>query len=146
MKNIDTCNLILKTAARYGVDYRLDVQMDEEANCPQIQIDIDFVSSLAFSFFFNTETDNIYYCCISEIERDEIDQNFEGWEREFNSEKHPKNLSLIKSDNDNTVHVYGEIDKEKVSAAAINEVFEFFMKPTGVTATLAQKSLIKAAF
>ena len=146
MRNIDSCNLILKTAARFGVDYRLDVDIDEEANCPQIQIDIAFISSLAFSFFFNTETDNIYYGCISEIEQDEINQNFVTWEREFNSEKHPKNLSLIKSDDDNTVHIHGEIDKDKVSAEAINEVFEFFMNPTGVVAVLAEKSLIDCAF
>ena len=146
MKNIDSCNLILKTAARYGVDYYLNIGIDEEANCPQVQIDMDFVGSLAFSFFFNTETDNICYSCISELDRDEIDQNFETWEREFNSENHPKNLSLIKSDDDNTIHVYGEIDKDEVSAEAINEVMEFFMKPTGVVAVLAQKSLIECAF
>ena len=146
MKNIDSCNLILKTAARYGVDYYLDVSIDEEEDCPGIQIDINFVSSLAFSFFFNTETDNICYSCFSEIEQKEIDQNFEIWKRKFNSEKHPMDLCLMKCEDDNTVHIYGEIDKDQISQAEINEVFDFFMKPTGVIATLAEKSVIRCDF
>ena len=139
MKNIDTCNLILKLATKYGFDYYLDLSIDQEAGCPQVQIDILSKGISVFAFFFNTEADNVYFSSVYVMDKAYIDQHFEAWKAEFNAQKPLDYISFFRSDDDNTVHIFGEIDKSLVSAEKITEVFDCFMKPVGLIAKLERE-------
>lgn len=125
--NEKNTKLILNYLATNGIDYELTFDIDDtdkDKIQSQIQINLKIDGLPNFACFYNAETDDtIGYSTILTIDKKVLDDNFADWKKEFQ----PNNVfsDLIKSDDDNTVHFYGETPQKDFSEDNLKAIIDY---------------------
>ena len=132
-KNVEACNMILKYLAARGIDYSLDVMLDEsdpDNVCPQVQIDVKLEGLNFLAFFFNTTTDNVQYSAIFEMgPAPDVHGHYSEWEARFEKENTLEGASLIEDPVDEIVHIYNEVKQGELTLDILHEIIQYFVEP-----------------
>lgn len=129
-KNEENTNTILEYLIKNEIAYTLDLSVDDSDKTnvqTQIQINLQIDGLPNFAFFYNAKTDEmIYYSTVLTIDEKVLETNAAAWKNEF--KPNDAFSDFIKSDDDNSVHFYGEIPQKDFSEEKLSKIISCLKK------------------
>ena len=123
-------NLIIKKGYEKGLNLDLELSVDDESHnepSPQIQINIQNEHYASFALFYALADENISFSSIFEIEK--VDQEML---KSVFAEDMGIFQSIIFEEDNNCVHLYTKINKEKLNEEYIDEILDFLLNQEAI--------------